>query len=410
MAGRYDADDRCNDTLQAGASASDTQTRPTLEQLIESSNTESSRFVSPTLQQESRSILPSAQPVVPAARSLNAPGARLGYKLKSGETKLMASEPLPTSASRQQSHVTMTGNVAKLNSTPAQFTPDAYVEKPCRPYVPSVPQNECIRSETLNVLDAWSWEPEEVVETNNVVDLFASEAANMILDLDQQVNEAAEVEVLSGLDQATENPSPPAVILDLEQQASESSSTLAMRGLDQVTENQNPSPPAEVILDLDQQASEIANVEETPSLDQAETVPATDLIIALLSEPELNDSTFSGLQSFYRMNRHNPVVELESGIVAFVYVDTPGSLLVFTGNTRDLCLFPADDDAMEGNLTIEKIFECEKFDAGEFTVNCKSGHEIAPSIAGRKMFADLEFKTFDSVERAATYQMKKKWK
>ncbi|MBY0550618.1 MAG: hypothetical protein K2W95_25290 [Candidatus Obscuribacterales bacterium] len=134
-----------------------------------------------------------------------------------------------------------------------------------------------------------------------------------------------------------------------------------------------------------------------------------ELLESMLESPH-EDNVFENLKRFLSEFAHRPLIESESGVVAFVArEETDRHIRVFVGSMQDFCLMSGDGDSIEGQLTIDEVFEYDEEENQPLMIIRKTSQQLAPSIAGRKTFLVLEFKGFENGPGAATHTVKKEW-
>lgn len=139
------------------------------------------------------------------------------------------------------------------------------------------------------------------------------------------------------------------------------------------------------------------------------SLPPRELIDSLQAEPSHVDC-FLKMWQFAGDSLHNPVLELSSGLVAVIALEHgAGEKLIqlYIGKGTEFSLFPSDDDSFEGTLAVDELYQYQTLDES-LTVTLKTAQQLAPPIAGRKMFPELEFKTYEKRSGGvATFQLKK---
>ena len=79
---------------------------------------------------------------------------------------------------------------------------------------------------------------------------------------------------------------------------------------------------------------------------------------AELRLPANSDGTYQALRSFHQANRHRPLVELKSGVVAYVEYDVESERIrLFIGNKREFMTLPRGAREMSGILVIDEVVD-----------------------------------------------------
>lgn len=168
---------------------------------------------------------------------------------------------------------------------------------------------------------------------------------------------------------------------------------------------------------VDQIVTNIEPSSATPSepnplpLEESKETPINppELLETMMQSPH-EETVFQNLKRFLSEFAHKPLIESESGVVAFVArEENDRHIRVFVGSMRDFCLMSGDDDSIEGQLTIDEVFEYDEEENQPLMIIRKTSQQLAPSIAGRKTFLVLEFKGSENGPGAATHSVKKEW-
>lgn len=134
-----------------------------------------------------------------------------------------------------------------------------------------------------------------------------------------------------------------------------------------------------------------------------------ELLETMMQSPH-EENVHRNLKRFLSEFAYKPLIETESGVVAFVArEENDRHIRVFVGSMRDFCLMSGDGDSIEGQLTIDEVFEYDEEENQPLMIIRKTSQQLAPSIAGRKTFLVLEFKGFENGPGAATHSVKKEW-
>lgn len=134
-------------------------------------------------------------------------------------------------------------------------------------------------------------------------------------------------------------------------------------------------------------------------------------LIAALKATADKSNIHHRLQQYCKHESHNPLLELPSGMVAFIALEDNGTIKVFVGNMRDFSLFCVRTNMLDGTLPLEEMYEYREA-GGDIQITRKRANEIGPSqIAGRKMFPVLQFMSYTIAGYGkATYQIKSEWR
>ena len=172
-----------------------------------------------------------------------------------------------------------------------------------------------------------------------------------------------------------------------------------------------PQPTAAQITNIEPQAVIPAEPPRTPVvIESTATSPTPAELVDLMMQSPHENSVFENLKTFLTEYAHKPLIETESGVVAFVAQEgNDQHIRVYVGSMRDFCLMSGDNNSIEGQLTIDEVFEYDQEENQPLVIIRKTSQQLAPSIAGRKTFLVLEFNGFEEGPGTATHSVKKEW-